>query len=421
MCLLEQNLPGVDASWSSEQLANAVCDLLVAKGYLKEKPAFIKSDRQAKLISIFATAGIDGQRMLKYDNPGPLEMAIRKGTNGEAWVQQVMDALISMLPEETAKASKKILMDEDAKEALATAKARTQQRRAASLRDSTESVQRHSAEQAYSIAEIVNLPNSLRVAKQKYPRDADIFMKYLCNNFVVSHNDALKRLADLWDLPDAEAYHEMRKLFLGEMKDSYDRNLGRKVEQVQKMLGDSQALRCLDLGTEHPLFLEKMEMAFGGACFGINVEGPAYSQFSHEFDEGLKCNKIMLYDGLHLADAIKTAQQKEMTFDLVTILSVLHHIPDDHLLELAKEIAEVCSGYVVIKDNDLQSSEKHQLFTKIQADVYAGQLLPGSPCYINYNVSKKKVLSAFQEYFEVEKEFVKRNFTGAYWLLLKKR
>lgn len=395
-------------------MANAVCDLLVAKRHLKEKPAIIRSDRQAKLVSIFTSAGIDGQRMLKYDNPGPLEMAVRKGTNGEAWVQQVIDALISMLPEETATASKKMLMDDDAKEELASAKARTQQRRAASLRDSPESVQRQPRKQVYSSAEILNLRFSLRIARQKYPRDAEIFMNYLRNNFIMVS-------PDFWDLPDEEAYRKMRELFLGEIRDSYDTNLGRKVEFVQKMLGDSQSVRCLDLGTEHPAFLEKMEMAFGGECFGINKEGPAYGQFSKEFDEGVKRNKIMLYDGLHLADAIKAAQRKEMTFDLVTILSVLHHISDDHLPRLAKEISKVCSGYVVIKDNDLQSSEKHQLFTKIQADVWAGQVLPGSPCYINYDISKKKVLEAFQEYFEFEKEFAKPHFTGAYWLLLKKR
>jgi len=33
----------VDAGWSSADLAKAVCDELVAKGLLKEKPAFIRS------------------------------------------------------------------------------------------------------------------------------------------------------------------------------------------------------------------------------------------------------------------------------------------------------------------------------------------------------------------------------------------
>lgn len=119
----------VDPSWSSEEVAHALCDILVAKGHLKEKPAFIRTDREAKIASIFQGAGIDGKKMLEYDNPGPPEMAIRKGSNGEAWVQQVIDAFISMLPEETAKAAKKMSMDEDAKEQLAAAKEKSEQRR----------------------------------------------------------------------------------------------------------------------------------------------------------------------------------------------------------------------------------------------------------------------------------------------------
>ena len=36
----------VDATWSSAQLSKAVCDALVADGKLKEKPAFIRNDRE---------------------------------------------------------------------------------------------------------------------------------------------------------------------------------------------------------------------------------------------------------------------------------------------------------------------------------------------------------------------------------------
>jgi septum formation topological specificity factor MinE len=402
----------MDVSWSSEQLAHAVCDLLVAQGHLKEKPSFRRSDRQAKLTSVFEKAGIDGKWMLAYGNPRPLETAVRDGTSGEAWVQQVIDALISMLPSGTVPHAD-----------LSAQTTRPQQRRAKSLHKRRVPFLRvtEEAQQVYSSVEIAHLPNSLHIAKQKYPRDAQMFMKYLRNNFRVSDDAALRKLPEIWDLPDAEAYAEMRKIFIGELEDSYDRNLDRKVEQIQRMLGDSNVIRCLDLGTEHTLFLDKMEMAFGGECFGINVEGPSYDQFSKEFDEGVKRGKIMLYDGLHLSEAINTTQQEEMTFDLVTILAVLHHIPDDHLPRLAKEIAKVCSRYVVIKDNDLQPSERNQLFSKIQADVYEGQLLRCSPCYTNFEVSKEKVLAAFEQYFEVEKESMKHNFTGAYWLLLKKR
>jgi len=122
-------MPTFEAAWSSEELSKALCDLLVAKGQLKEKPAFIRTDREAKIAGIFSQIGLDGAKMETFDNPGPLEMMIRKGTNQEAWVQQVIDVLVSMLPEEASKAKKEMGMSEEAKEELEAAKEKTASRR----------------------------------------------------------------------------------------------------------------------------------------------------------------------------------------------------------------------------------------------------------------------------------------------------
>ncbi|CAE8628607.1 unnamed protein product [Polarella glacialis] len=118
-----------DASWSSAELAKALCDVLISKGQLKEKPAFIRTDREAKIVSVFEGIGLDGAKMMTFDNPGPLEMLLRRATNGETWVQQSLDALITMLPEAAATATKKMAMDEDTKEELAAAKEKSEQRR----------------------------------------------------------------------------------------------------------------------------------------------------------------------------------------------------------------------------------------------------------------------------------------------------
>lgn len=118
-----------ESSWSSEELSKNLCDVLVAKGHLKEKPAFIRTDRQAKLTEIFEKIGLDGEKMASFDNTGPLEMLIRKGTNGEVWVNHVQDALIHMLPEDARKATKKMEMDSSTKSELAAAKEKSAQRR----------------------------------------------------------------------------------------------------------------------------------------------------------------------------------------------------------------------------------------------------------------------------------------------------
>mmetsp|Transcript_1276 Transcript_1276/g.3632 ORF Transcript_1276/g.3632 Transcript_1276/m.3632 type:complete len:262 (-) Transcript_1276:79-864(-) len=119
----------VDGSWTSAELASALCDALIARGHLKDKPAFIRTDREAKIAAVFENVGLDGAKMTSFDNPGPLEMIVRKGTNGEAWVQQVIDALVHMMPDEAASAAKKMGMDENTKEELAAAKEKSAQRR----------------------------------------------------------------------------------------------------------------------------------------------------------------------------------------------------------------------------------------------------------------------------------------------------
>lgn len=122
-------MPELDPAWTSAELVHALCDALVKKGHLKEKPAFIRTDREAKIVGCFEKVGLDGAKLLSYDNPGSVEMDVRRCTDGEAWVQHVVDALVEMMPEDAAKATKKMGMDEDTKQALEEAKAKTAQRR----------------------------------------------------------------------------------------------------------------------------------------------------------------------------------------------------------------------------------------------------------------------------------------------------
>ena len=68
-----------DSSWTSADLGKAVCDLLVKEGRLKEKPAFIREDREKKIAVIFASAGLDGAKMSSM-NGREVEVAVRKAT-----------------------------------------------------------------------------------------------------------------------------------------------------------------------------------------------------------------------------------------------------------------------------------------------------------------------------------------------------
>jgi len=117
-----------DESWSCQDLAKNLCDLLIVKGHLKDKPAFIRTDREALIADIFDQIGLDGAKMATFSNVGPLETMVRAGTQGQAWVDQVISGLKAMLPEDVAAAAVLVSMDESTKEALAEAREKTRMR-----------------------------------------------------------------------------------------------------------------------------------------------------------------------------------------------------------------------------------------------------------------------------------------------------
>ena len=90
-----------DTTWDFAALAGAVCDTLVKDGKLKEKPAFIRTDRQAKIEKVFTSAGLNGAKM-EGQNARGIEVLVRNATEGEAWVDDVQGALRGMLSEEAA-------------------------------------------------------------------------------------------------------------------------------------------------------------------------------------------------------------------------------------------------------------------------------------------------------------------------------
>jgi len=115
----------VESSWTSQDLAKALCDDLVAQGLLKEKPAFIRTDRQELLAGLFDKMGLDGAKMNSFTNSGPLEMMVRNGTQGQAWVDSVAAGLKAMLSAEVASATVTVGMSEGTREELDAARQAT--------------------------------------------------------------------------------------------------------------------------------------------------------------------------------------------------------------------------------------------------------------------------------------------------------
>ena len=102
-----------DPSWSSADLAKALCDNLVAAGKLRSSPAFIREDREAKIAGIFEGCGLNGEKMLSFGNPREVEVIIRGATQGESWVDDVQAGLRDLLTAEAAAAAPVSVVSEE--------------------------------------------------------------------------------------------------------------------------------------------------------------------------------------------------------------------------------------------------------------------------------------------------------------------
>ena len=83
------------AAWSSAELANAVCNILVLEGKLKARPPKLRIEREEKISQIFEAAGLDGAKLVS-ETARDVDFLLRKFTHGEVWVDHVQKALRSL-------------------------------------------------------------------------------------------------------------------------------------------------------------------------------------------------------------------------------------------------------------------------------------------------------------------------------------
>lgn len=255
---------------------------------------------------------------------------------------------------------------------------------------------------------------SLIRLKKDYPEDVKYFCIYIAKHFKSSDKNAAKSALKYFDLPDYDAYIKLRELFSGDIGDSYRYNILKKISTIKDILPkDYRFNTLLDIGTEDTETLDRIELTFDCEATGINLNDPDYSHYDYNFNEGVKQGSIKLYDGIHITDVV------DKKYDVVTMIAVIHHIPDDVLIELAKEIYKVTNKYLIIKDNDLVD-DLSRSFSRIQHDIYEGYIYPGRINYMNYEASRDKVINAFAG-FNLVKEDRINNFSKAYWLLLEKK
>jgi hypothetical protein len=143
---------------------------------------------------------------------------------------------------------------------------------------------------------------------------------------------------------------------------------------------------------------------------GINID-VGFCHYDERFKENIKDSRFQLYDG-------KNIPFESNKFDLVTLFSVIHHIPCDEFREVSKEIARVCKGYLYLKDVDLVD-EVAKIMFRIQHYVFEGVFLPGNCSYMNWDVTKEITINSLKEAgFKVVHIKDCHNFNNTYYALL---
>ena len=124
-----------DEKWTSAELAAKCCDTMVAAGKLRATPAFIREDREAKLVKIFEGAKLDGAKLLACKNARELEVIIRNATEGEGWVDHVQSAMKTFLPADVQRVKVGTMESEAAKKAKEAYRTRVSEGRTNATRD----------------------------------------------------------------------------------------------------------------------------------------------------------------------------------------------------------------------------------------------------------------------------------------------
>lgn len=168
----------------------------------------------------------------------------------------------------------------------------------------------------------------------------------------------------------------------------------------------------LDIGTEDIKFLDDLKLQFNTEnVFGLNIEKgyEHYGNYYRNTDDVPK-NKILLYDGTNVAesdDIINLLSVNNIDcFDLITIISVLHHIKASMLEEWICNVCKI-TNTIYIKDNNIGNiPESHNCtnnniicyFIEIQHNLYEGILYPGNRNYINLSLLCDNVIKYLVKY-----------------------
>jgi hypothetical protein len=183
-----------------------------------------------------------------------------------------------------------------------------------------------------------------------------------------------------------------------------------KISQIDKTISNWYKpfiKKYLDIGTEDEYFIDSIEKKFKCEAYGLNIE----EGYEHYF-EGNK-NKIIIYDGINFPF-------KENEFDMVSIISVLHHINEKLIEKWMNNMCKITKA-VFIKDNNTIDDNTIKNI-EIQHEIYEGVLYPNYRSPINLTLTYDIIAKNLEKNnFKIIYKNIKDEFTRSFVLFAVKK
>lgn len=220
-------------------------------------------------------------------------------------------------------------------------------------------------------------------------------------------------------ISDADFYAQLRKYYTTNIDEINEfrrqtyrsKQINQKIKSIKQVINNNlmpfTCNKILDIGTEDVNYIVELENSLKCPVIGLNIT----SGYSHyvTYNEAVESGKIVLYDGINIPF-------DDNEFNLVTIISVLHHVIDiEHFMQ---EVCRVAKN-IYIRDNDM-STITSRYIVDIQHELYEGVLYPGlrSPLYNTTNDQIIKYLT--NNNFKIVYNLVETYFTRPYTILASK-
>ena len=238
-------------------------------------------------------------------------------------------------------------------------------------------------------------------------------MKYIKRVEINDKNIRYIKLLASMNNNDAEILEYIASNVPEPPKQSYTKYAFIKSKQIKKTLRQFNAKghigSYLDIGAIDDKQIEIIAESFNipqNKAYGINVDDEEEGHLDYNY-EATK-DKIVIYDGKNIP-----VINGNVSYDLISIFSVLHHIPQNILEELAKSIYQRCGKFLVIKDNNI-IDKKTETYVLWQHYIYNRNIsLEG---YTRTDLTLQKVIDLFEgvgfKYVgaDLQENFVRRYF-----------